>query len=134
VYFCTIIIFSLNKDNTLMKNKQISEFRSFRTKMNERILASENVSMKRLFSLDTITYQDGALDAKTKEMLGLCASLVLRCDDCVKYHLEKCKELDITTPQIFDIFAVGSVVGGTITIPHIRRAVDYWEALEENIV
>lgn len=117
-----------------MKNKQISEFRSFRTKMNERILASENVSMKRLFSLDTITYQDGALDAKTKEMLGLCASLVLRCDDCVKYHLEKCKELDITTPQIFDIFAVGSDVGGTITIPHIRRAVDYWEALEENIV
>jgi AhpD family alkylhydroperoxidase len=107
-----------------------SEFRLYRTQMNEKILASGNTPLKRLFSLDALTYQPGALDATTKEMLGLCASLVLRCDDCVKYHLEKCKELGVTGSQIFDIFAVGSVVGGTITIPHIRRGVEYWDALD----
>jgi AhpD family alkylhydroperoxidase len=109
----------------------IDQFRVYRQKMNEKILDAENTPMKRLYSLDALTYQDGALDKKTKEMLGLCASLVLRCDDCVKYHLEKCKELGVTRPEIFDIFAVGSVVGGTITIPHIRRAVEYLDALEK---
>lgn len=114
-----------------MKPKKIvEEFRSYRSAMNKKILEGNNTALKRLYSLDSITYQNSALDAATKEMLGLCASLVLRCDDCVRYHLEKCMELGITKPQIFDIFAVGSVVGGTITIPHIRRGLEYWEALE----
>lgn len=108
----------------------VHEFRQYRTQMNNKILKSDNTALKRLFSLDTLTYQPGALDTVTKEMLGLCASLVLRCDDCVKYHLEKCNELGVTRSQIFDIFAVGSVVGGTITIPHIRRGVEYWDALD----
>jgi len=114
-----------------MKQKNIvQEFRSYRAAMNQKIIESNNIPLKRLYSLDSLTYQNSAIDAATKEMLGLCASLVLRCDDCVRYHLEKCMELGITKPQIFDIFAVGSVVGGTITIPHIRRGLEYWEALE----
>ena len=114
-----------------MEKKKIltDEFRQYRAQMNDKILESGNTPLKRLFSLDALTYQAGALDTVTKEMLGLCASLVLRCDDCVKYHLEKCNELGVTRSQIFDIFAVGSVVGGTITIPHIRKGVEYWDAL-----
>ena len=88
------------------------------------------ISIKRLYGLDSLTYQNSALDEKTKEMLGLVSSLVLRCDDCVKYHLEKCFELKVNKEELFDIFAVGSVVGGTITIPHIRKAVEFWEELE----
>jgi AhpD family alkylhydroperoxidase len=98
--------------------------------MNERILAEDNLVLKRLFNLDTNTYQDGALSSKTKEMLGLVASMVLRCDDCVKYHLEKCHQLGVTRAEVFDIFSVANIVGGTIVIPHTRRAVEFWEALE----
>ena len=116
-----------------MNNKNIvKNFREYREKMNEKILGADNLSFKRLYSLDALTYNDGALDNKTKEMLGLCASLALRCDDCVKYHLEKCMELGVTKAQIFDIFAVASVVGGTITIPHVRRGLEYWEVLENH--
>ena len=85
--------------------------------------------MKRLWNLDTNTYEDGALDKKTKEMMGLVASMVLRCDDCIKYHLGKCYELGVTTEQLYEIFAVANIVGGTIVIPHTRRAAEYWEAL-----
>lgn len=113
-----------------MENEQILKFRDYRSKMNEKIIASDNKPLKRLYSLDALTYENSALDSKTKEMLGLVSSLVLRCDDCVKYHLEKCFELNVSKDELFDIFAVGSVVGGTITIPHIRKAVEYWEALE----
>ena len=109
--------------------KLIEEFNIYRSKMNEKILSSENKVMKRLYSLDTLTYQDGALSSKTKEMLGLATSMVLRCDDCVKYHLEKCYELGTTTEEIFEVFGVANVVGGTIVIPHTRRAVEYWEEL-----
>ena len=116
----------------MKKENIIEEFRQYRQKMNTAILDADNTPIKRLYGLDTLTYQDGALDIKTKEMLGLCASFVLRCDDCVKYHLEKCKELGVSRSEIFDIFAVGSVVGGTITIPHMRRAVEYWDALENS--
>jgi len=105
------------------------EFRDYRSKMNEKILESDNKVMKRIFSLDTLTYQDGALSGKTKEMLGLATSMVLRCDDCIKYHLEKCFEQGITTDEIFEIFSVANVVGGTIVIPHTRKALEYWEAL-----
>ena len=109
---------------------QVEEFNAYRTKMNEKMMASDNLVLKRLFNLDTNTYEDGALSAQTKEMLGLVASMVLRCDDCIKYHLGKCFEQGVTTTQLFEIFSVANIVGGTIVIPHTRRAVEYWEALQ----
>lgn len=113
-------------------NEKIQEFREYRSQMNERILSKDNLVLKRLFNLDTNTYVDGALPSKTKEMLGLVASMVLRCDDCVKYHLEQCFEMGVTTPEMMEIFAVANIVGGTIVIPHTRRALEYWEALENS--
>ncbi|HBS85068.1 MAG: alkylhydroperoxidase [Bacteroidetes bacterium GWF2_38_335] len=110
-------------------DKRVKDFREYRKKMNDKILASDNKVMKRIYSVDTLTYMDGALPAKTKEMLGLVSSMVLRCDDCIKYHLEKCHELGVTTEELFEIFSVANLVGGTIVIPHTRRAVEYWEAL-----
>lgn len=107
----------------------VKEFNDYRTRMNEVILRKNNLVMKRLWNLDTNTYENGALDTKTKEMLGLVASMVLRCDDCIKYHLGKCHELGITTAQMYEIFAVANIVGGTIGIPHTRRAAEYWEEL-----
>ncbi len=107
----------------------VKEFNDYRSKMNEVILSKNNLVMKRLWNLDTNTYDDGALDRKTKEMLGLVASMVLRCDDCISYHLEKCHELGITTDQVYEIFAVANIVGGTIVIPHTRRAAEFWEEL-----
>jgi len=100
--------------------------------MNEKILAADNVVLKRLFNLDTNTYAEGALPVKTKEMLGLVASMVLRCDDCIKYHLEKCKENGVDTAEVFEVFAVANIVGGTIVIPHTRRAVEFWEELQKS--
>jgi AhpD family alkylhydroperoxidase len=107
----------------------VSEFNAYRTRMNEVILGKDNLVIKRLWNLDTNTYAEGALDTKTKEMMGLVASMVLRCDDCIKYHLGKCHELGITTEQMYEIFAVANIVGGTIVIPHTRRAAEYWEEL-----
>lgn len=107
----------------------VNEFNEYRTKMNEVILSKENLVIKRLWNLDTNTYAEGALDVKTKEMLGLVASMVLRCDDCIKYHLGKSHELGITTEQLYEVFAVANIVGGTIVIPHTRRAAEYWEEL-----
>ena len=111
-------------------SKKIEAFRSYRTKMNERLLATDNKVIKRIFSLDSLTYQEGALSPKIKEMLGLSTSMVLRCDDCIKYHLEKCFENGVTKEELMEIFAVSNVVGGTIVIPHTRRALEYWEELE----
>lgn len=111
--------------------KLVNEFNDYRSKMNDKILASDNKVIKRIYSLDTLTFQEGALSMKVKEMLGLATSMVLRCDDCVKYHLEKCFEQGITTKEIYEIFSVANVVGGTIVIPHLRRAVEYWEELNE---
>jgi AhpD family alkylhydroperoxidase len=110
---------------------QVEEFNAYRAKMNEKILAQDNLVLKRLFNLDTNTYDEGALSTQTKEMLGLVASMVLRCDDCIKYHLGKCKEQGVTTAQVYEIFAVANIVGGTIVIPHTRRAAEYWEELEK---
>lgn len=112
-------------------SKQVEEFRQYRAKMNERILAQDNLVLKRLFNLDTNTYMEGALSTQVKEMLGLVASMVLRCDDCIKYHLEKCHEQKVTTEQMMEIFAVANIVGGTIVIPHTRRAMEFWEELQE---
>ena len=111
--------------------KSVEEFNSYRQKMNERILSQENLVMKRLYNLDTNTYADGALPVKTKEMLGLVASMVLRCDDCIKYHLQQCKEEGVTTDEVFEIFSVANIVGGTIVIPHTRRAVEFWDDLHK---
>lgn len=107
----------------------VKDFNEYRERMNNVILEKDNLVIKRLFNLDANTYADGALDVKTKEMLGLVASMVLRCDDCIKYHLGKCYEQEVTTEQIYEIFAVANIVGGTIVIPHTRRAAEYWEAL-----
>lgn len=111
-------------------SEKIKEFRAYRAKMNDQILSKDNLVLKRLFNLDTNTYTDGALSAKTKEMLGLVSSMVLRCDDCIKYHLEKCFEQNVSTDEIMEIFAVANIVGGTIVIPHTRRALEYWEELQ----
>lgn len=112
-------------------SNSVQEFNEYRAKMNEKILNADNLVLKRLFNLDTQTYAEGALSTQTKEMLGLVASLVLRCDDCVKYHLEKCHEQGVNTAQMFEILAVANIVGGTIVIPHTRRAVEFWEELQK---
>lgn len=110
----------------------VEEFNLYREQMNDKILLADNLVLKRLFNLDTNTYQQGALPVKTKELLGLVASMVLRCDDCIKYHLGKCYEQGVSKDEIFETFAVANIVGGTIVIPHTRRAVEYWEELEEH--
>lgn len=122
-----VLLFLVSNFNMSAK---VKEFNEYREKMNEVILSKNNLVMKRLWNLDTNTYEDGALDKRTKEMLGLVASMVLRCDDCIRYHLGKCYELEITTEQMYEIFAVANVVGGTIVIPHTRRAAEYWEELQ----
>jgi AhpD family alkylhydroperoxidase len=110
-------------------SKQVEEFNAYRSKMNEVILGKDNLVIKRLFNLDTQTYAEGALNVKTKEMLGLVASMVLRCDDCIRYHLLKCHEQGCSTEEIYEIFAVANIVGGTIVIPHTRRGAEFWEEL-----
>ncbi|TWI98734.1 AhpD family alkylhydroperoxidase [Mucilaginibacter frigoritolerans] len=109
----------------------IEEFESYRTKMNDRIMETANTNIKRFFALDTTTYADGALDVKTKEMLGLVASMVLRCDDCIKYHLGKCHEAGVNHYEMNEVFMIANLVGGSIVIPHYRRAVEYWDELNE---
>ena len=109
----------------------IKDFNEYRQQMNERLLSAENNKIiKRIFNLDTNTYMDGALDERTKEMLGLVASMVLRCDDCIKYHLQRCHELDVSTAEMMEIFGVANLVGGTIVIPHTRRALEFWDELQ----
>ncbi len=108
----------------------VNEFNEYRTKMNEVILGKDNLVIKRLWNLDTNTYVAGALDVTTKELLGLVASMVLRCDDYIKYHLGKAHEAGVPTEQLYEVFAVANMVGGTIVVPHTRRAAEYWEALQ----
>ena len=102
----------------------MDEFDRYRADMNEKLLGSNHLGLKRFFALDTQAYEDGALDKRTKELLGLVASIVLRCDDCITYHIKKCVTAGVTRPQFLDVFNVALVVGGSITIPHLRRAVD----------
>ncbi len=101
---------------------KLAEFSAFRQRMNERILAEDNQVVRRFFALDTQTYKAGALDVKTKEMLGLVASMVLRCDDCISYHVAQCKDAGVERDEFFEVFSVALVVGGSIVIPHLRRA------------
>ncbi len=97
--------------------------------MNEKILATDNLIIKRIFNLDTHAFDAGALDIKSKELIGLTCSLVLRCDDCVKYHLGRCKECDLTTAQVQEAMGVATLIGGTIVVPHLRRAFEFWDEL-----
>ncbi len=110
---------------------RLTEFREFREKMNRRILDQKNLVTNRFFALDTKTYEDGALDARTKELAGLSASLVLRCDDCIAYHVIRCKELGCSDEQVWEVLNVGLIVGGSIVIPHLRRAVALLDELRE---
>ena len=109
---------------------RVKAFTEFRQRMNKRILDEPNQVVRRFFALDTQTYQAGALDVKTKELLGLVASLVLRCDDCISYHVAQCKDAGVSREEFFETFSVGLVVGGSIVIPHLRRAVDFLDQLE----
>ena len=108
----------------------VKEFNDYRSKMNDKLLNDNNKVIKRIFNLDTNTYAEGALDTRTKELLGLVASAVLRCDDCVKYHLETCYKLGVTKEEMMETMSVATLVGGTIVIPHLRRAYEFWEELE----
>jgi len=117
-------------DDTAGKDR-LAEFTEFRQRMNQKILAEPNQVVRRFFALDTQTYQAGALDVKTKELLGLVASMVLRCDDCISYHVAQCKDAGVTREEFFETFSVGLVVGGSIVIPHLRRAVDFLDQLEQ---
>ncbi len=112
-------------------SEKIKEYNDYREMMNKRLLSAENNKIiKRIFNLDTNTYMDGALDTRTKEMLGLVASMVLRCDDCIKYHLIQCHQLGVNSEEMMEIFGVANLVGGTIVIPHTRRALEFWEELQ----
>ena len=113
-----------------MKNK-VKEFNEYRSRMNDMILSDDNKIIKRIFNLDTNAFKEGHLPVKTKELLGLVASTVLRCDDCIAYHLETCYKLGVTKEEIMETMSIGTLIGGTIVIPHLRRAVEYWEALEQ---
>lgn len=110
---------------------QVEEFNAYRSKMNEKIMAADNKVLKRIFNLDTNAYAEGTLDIKTKELIGLTCSMVLRCDDCIKYHLGKAKEANISDEQIIEAMAIANLVGGTIVIPHLRRAMEYLEELNK---
>jgi AhpD family alkylhydroperoxidase len=107
----------------------VADFNHYRSRMNEKIQSADNLIIKRIFNLDTNAYTAGVLDIKTKELIGLTCSLVLRCDDCVKYHLGKCKEVGLTTEQVNEAMGLATLIGGTIVIPHLRRAFEYWEEL-----
>lgn len=108
----------------------VEDFNAYRSKMNEKLLSDPNKVVKRIFNLDTNTYAAGALDVKTKELLGLVASAVLRCDDCVKYHLETSYKIGVTKEEMMETMSIATLVGGTIVIPHLRKAYEFWEALE----
>ncbi|CAM1364603.1 carboxymuconolactone decarboxylase family protein [Tenacibaculum soleae] len=112
-------------------SQKVQEFNDYRAKMNDKILAGDNKIIKRIFNLDTNAFKEGHLPTKTKELLGLVASAVLRCDDCIAYHLESSHKNGVTKEEMMETMSIATLVGGTIMIPHLRRAVEYWEALEE---
>ncbi|WP_339698574.1 carboxymuconolactone decarboxylase family protein [uncultured Marixanthomonas sp.] len=113
-----------------MENNIVEEFNAYRSKMNDAILQDNNKIIKRIFNLDTNAFSEGALPKKTKELIGLGNSMVLRCDDCVRYHLEACYKLDVSKEEVVEALSVSLLIGGTIVIPHLRRAYEYWDALE----
>ncbi|CAL2079811.1 carboxymuconolactone decarboxylase family protein [Tenacibaculum dicentrarchi] len=112
-------------------SQKVQEFNDYRTKMNDKILAGDNKIIKRIFNLDTNAFKEGHLPEKTKELLGLVASAVLRCDDCIAYHLETAHKNGVTKEEMMETMSIATLVGGTILIPHLRRAVEFWDDLEE---
>lgn len=114
-----------------MPNNKVDDFNNYRERMNEKLLSDNNKLVKRIFNLDTNAYMEGALDVKTKELLGLVASAVLRCDDCIAYHLQSVHKLGVSKEEMMEAMSIATLVGGTIVIPHLRRAYEFWEALEE---
>ncbi len=110
---------------------KVDQFNAYRSKMNDRILSVDNKVVKRIFNVDTNAYTEGALPVKTKELMGLVASLVLRCDDCIKYHLLKCRENGVTEEELFEVLGIATLVGGTIVVPHMRRAVEFWDDMQD---
>ncbi len=109
--------------------KTLDEFNAYQQRMNKKILAANDKTMKRIYNTDTNAYLAGAMDVKTKELLGLVASMVLRCDDCVRYHLLKAHENGVSTEEVFEVFGIANLVGGSIVIPHTRRALEFWEEI-----
>ena len=115
-----------------MPTNKVSEFNNYRSLMNDKILSGDNKIIKRIFNLDTNAFKEGHLPVKTKELLGLVASTVLRCDDCIAYHLETCFNEGVSKEEIMESLSIATLVGGTIVIPHLRRSYEFWEALENN--
>ena len=124
-------MFLLTSNSTTAMSDLVKEFNDYREKMNNRILSADNLVIKRIYNIDTNAYKEGALPEKTKELLGLVASMVLRCDDCVRYHIQKCYELNVNEKELFETIAIANLVGGTIVIPHTRRAIEFWDALNQ---
>jgi AhpD family alkylhydroperoxidase len=118
--------------NIKIMNKE-KEFNDYRNRMNERLLGTNDKIIKRIYNLDTNAFLDGQLSKETKELVGLTCSLVLRCDDCVKYHLGKCYELKFKTEEVVEAMSVATLIGGTIVIPHLRKAVEYWDELNNHV-
>lgn len=112
-----------------MPEEDMQKFEKERKELNKLLMKRADLNMKRFLSVDTQAYKRGALSVKTKELLGLVSSLVLRCEDCIKYHLARCHEEGITTEELVEALGIGLVVGGSVTIPHIRRALRYWDEL-----
>jgi AhpD family alkylhydroperoxidase len=118
-----------NKRKNKAMGQTVEEFNAYRQRMNDRLMQEDQKMIKRIFNLDTNAYMEGHLPVKTKELLGLGNSLVLRCDDCVKYHLQTCFELGISKEEVMEAMSISLLIGGTIVIPHLRRAVEFWDAL-----
>jgi AhpD family alkylhydroperoxidase len=114
-----------------MPTNKVEEFNEYRSMMNDKLLNGDNKIIKRIFNLDTNAFKEGHLPIKTKELLGLVASAVLRCDDCIAYHLETCYKEGVSKEEVMETLSIATLVGGTIVIPHLRRAYEFWEALEQ---
>ena len=116
-----------------MPNNRVQKFNDYRSEMNEKILSNDNKIIKRIFNLDTNAFKKGCLPVKTKELMGLVASAVLRCDDCIAYHLETCYKEGVSKEEIMETLSIATLIGGTIVIPHLRKAYEFWEVLEETV-
>ena len=116
-----------------MPNNRVQKFNDYRSEMNEKILSNDNKVIKRIFNLDTNAFKKGCLPVKTKELMGLVASAVLRCDDCIAYHLETCYKEGVSKEEIMETLSIATLIGGTIVIPHLRKAYEFWEVLEEKV-
>ena len=116
-----------------MQKNKVQKFNDYRSEMNDKILSNDNKVIKRIFNLDTNAFKKGHLPVKTKELMGLVASAVLRCDDCIAYHLETCYKEGVSKEEIMETLSIATLIGGTIVIPHLRKAYEFWEALEEKV-